>query len=60
MLAGLFIVVPLTLGYWAILNPDWMPKGIVGIAVGFCCLIGVMWLYDELIDVRKRAQNIRE
>jgi apolipoprotein N-acyltransferase len=48
--AGLLIVAPLL---WLFDHePDWLPRKVVIVATLFMSIAGIMWLYDELQDIR--------
>jgi hypothetical protein len=51
MAAGLLIIVPATVFFWGDLV-DWHPDGVVVLVLGFVCIAGIIWLYDEVRDIR--------
>jgi hypothetical protein len=51
MAAGLLISVPATVFFWGELV-DWHPHGVVAFGLIFVCIAGIIWLYDEVRDIR--------
>src|SRR5215471_15560450 len=57
MLAGLLIVAPATVFFWSALV-DWhrYPEYLI-LVLGFSCIAGIVWLYDEVRDIRAEAKR---
>ena len=51
MAAGLLIVAPAIVFLWGALV-DWSPHKIVVLILGFSCVAGIIWLYDEVREIR--------
>jgi len=57
MLAGLLIVAPATVFFWSALV-DWHRyPGYLILILGFSCIAGIVWLYDEVRDIRAEAKR---
>src|SRR5262245_6270149 len=58
MLAGLLIVVPVTVFFWSALV-DWhrYPAYLMYV-LGFACIAGIVWLYDEIRDIRAEINRV--
>src|SRR6516165_9072524 len=56
MVAGLLIVVPATVFFWGTLA-EWYPPGIVIVILAALCIAGIIWLYDEIRDIRAEAKR---
>jgi hypothetical protein len=62
IMAGLLIVGPITVFSWGTLA-EWYPHGIVILILATLCIAGIIWLYDEIRDIRaeqKRASAASE
>jgi hypothetical protein len=51
MTAGLLIIVPASVVFGGDLV-DWHPHKLVVLGLGFVCIAGIIWLYDEVREIR--------
>jgi hypothetical protein len=51
MAAGLLIIVPAIAVFGGDLA-DWHPNKVVVLGLGFVCIVGIIWLYDEVREMR--------
>ena len=58
MAAGLLIIVPAIVFFGGDLA-DWHPHGVVVLGLGFVCIAGIVWLYDEVRDIRAEQKLAR-
>jgi hypothetical protein len=58
MAAGLLIIVPAAVFFGGDLV-DWHPHKAVVFALGFSCIAGIIWLYDEIRDIRAEQKLAR-
>jgi len=58
MLAGLLIVGPATVFFGGALV-DWYPHKIVVVILATLCIAGIIWLYDEVRDIRAEQKLAR-
>jgi hypothetical protein len=57
MLAGLLIIVPATVFFWSA-SVDWHRYlGYLILTLGFSCIAGIVWLYDEVREIRAEAKG---
>jgi hypothetical protein len=56
MVRGFLVIGPAIVFFWGSLV-DWKPHTIVVVTLAAPCIVGIIWLYDEIRDIRAGAKG---